>query len=171
MPKLTAICTAIIFLLVTASSAQAQTSTYILLRHAEKDTSLSGSTMMSADPPLTKQGEQRAQRLLTVLKTYKPDLIYSTNYTRTKSTVGPLAKKFGKEILLYDPKNLQAMADQLLQIRGKTVVVAGHSNSTPALVNLLIGENKYKKLDESIYNRLWIVTITDGKAAVEEIIY
>lgn len=171
MPKLIARCFAAIFLLAAVSFVQGQTSTYILLRHAEKDTSASGSTMMTADPPLSKQGEQRAQRLLTVLKAYKPDLIYSTNYTRTKSTVGPLAKKFGKEILLYDPKNLQVMADQLLRIQGKTVIVAGHSNTTPALVNLLIRENKYEKLAESVYNRLWIVTITDGKATVKGITY
>ena len=152
-------------------STQAQTSTYILLRHAEKDTSTAGSTMMRADPPLTKEGEQRAQKLLEVLKTYTPDAIYSTNYVRTKNTVTPLAKKFNKEIQTYDPRNLAAMADQLLQQKGKTIVVAGHSNTTPSLVNLLIKENTYPNLDESVYNQLWIVTVTDGKAVAKVVTY
>jgi hypothetical protein len=49
-------------------------------------------------------------------------------------------------------------------MQGKTVVVAGHSNSTPMLVNLLLKENKYPNLDESVYDTYWIVTVTDGKA-------
>jgi len=162
-----------LYLLVSALgiTVHAQTTTIILLRHAEKDSSVAGSTMMKADPPLTKAGEQRAERLLEVLKAYQPDIIYSTDYTRTKATVAPLAKKFSKEVKLYDPKNLAAFAEQLLQQPGKTIVVAGHSNTTPSLVNLLIKENKYPNLDESVYGQFWIVTIVDGKAVAKVMIY
>jgi 2,3-bisphosphoglycerate-dependent phosphoglycerate mutase len=156
---------------VAMNSSYGQTSTYILLRHAEKDTSITGSTAMKADPPLSKEGEQRAQRLPEVLKAYQPDAVYSTNYARTKATVTPVSKKFGKEIQLYDPKNLAAFAEQLLQEKGKTIIVAGHSNTTPALVNLLIKENKYPAIDDSVYDQLWIVTITDGKASAKVLKY
>jgi phosphohistidine phosphatase SixA len=153
-------------------NAFAQTSTYILLRHAEKDTATARSTMMTADPPLSKQGEQRAQNLLNVLAAYQPDVIYATNYTRTKNTAIPLAKKFNKEIQLYDPKGLSSFAEQLLQIQGKTIVVVGHSNTTPVLVNLLLKENgKYPNLDDSDYSHLWVVTITEGKASARVITY
>lgn len=152
-------------------SAFAQTSTYILLRHAEKDTSAAGSTMMKADPPLTEQGRERAEKLLTVLAAYSPDAIYSTNYTRTKSTVAPLAKKFNKEVQVYEPKELVNFAEKLLQEKGKTIIVAGHSNTTPQLVNLLIKEKKYANLDESVYNELWIVTVHDGKAEARVVEY
>lgn len=151
--------------------AGAQTTTYILLRHAEKDTTAQGSTMMQADPPLSQAGLARAARIPEVLKGYTPDAIWSTNYNRTKSTVGPLAKLFGKEIQVYDPRNLKAFAETLLKEQDKTIVVAGHSNSTPTLVNLLIGENKYANLDESVYNQLWIVTIKDGKASARIVQY
>lgn len=150
---------------------EAQTTTIILLRHSEKDTSAAGSTMMKADPPLSKEGEKRAASLLELLRYYTPDAIYSTNYIRTRATVTPLAQKFNKEIQLYDPKNLTALGEQLLQLKGKTIVVAGHSNTTPALVNLLIKENKYPNLDDSIYTKLWIVKIKDGKAEAQEITY
>lgn len=150
---------------------QAQTTTIILLRHSEKDTSAAGSTMMKADPPLSKAGEQRAANLPEVLKAYRPDMIYSTNYIRTKATVTPLAQKFNKEIQVYDPRNLPALEEQIRQMTGKTIIVAGHSNTTPSLVNLLIKENKYPNLDESVYTKLWIVTIIDGKAEVKEIMY
>lgn len=149
----------------------AQTSTYILLRHAEKDTSAAGSAMMKADPPLTEQGKQRAEKLVQVLADYMPDEIYSTNYLRTRSTVNPLAIKFNKIIQLYDNKKLKEFSDTILQLKGKTIVVAGHSNTTPRLVNLLIGENRYADLDERVYNLLWIVTVRDGKADAREVRY
>lgn len=157
----------VVLVAVSAIALHAQTTTIILLRHAEKDTTVAGSAMMKADPPLTKAGEQRAARLLEMLKAYQPDMIYSTNYIRTKSTVSPLAKKFNKEIQVYEPKNLAAFAEQLIQQEGKTLVVAGHSNTTPSLVNLLIKENKYPNLDDGEYGQLWIVTITDGKAVAK----
>lgn len=160
-----------LFVSIVGMQLMAQTTTFILLRHAEKDTSQTGSTMMKADPPLTKAGEVRAESLLEVLKQYQPDMIYSTNYIRTKATATPLANKFNKEIQIYDPKNLGAFSEQIMQQTGKTVVVVGHSNTTPALVNLLIKEAKYPNLDESIYNQLWIVTMKDGKTEAKMVTY
>jgi len=148
---------------------KAQTTTIILLRHAEKDTSLPNATMMKADPPLTKAGEERAVRLLTVLKDYKPDIIYSTNYIRTKATVTPLAQKFAKDVVVYNPNDLVKFAEELRVQKGKTIVVAGHSNTTPALVNTLLKEKKYESLPDSVYNKFWIVTI-NGDVVTDRII-
>ncbi len=144
--------------------AFSQTTTILLFRHAEKDTSAAGSAAMKADPPLSAEGLKRAGRIPGVLIAYQPDSIYSTNYTRTKSTVAPLAQKFNLGVQVYDPRDLASFAERLLQNKGKVMVVAGHSNTTPALVNLLIKENKFGALDESIYNQFWIVTVKDGKA-------
>lgn len=159
------------FLVFTAISSDAQTSTFILMRHAEKDTSAQGSTMMQADPKLSAEGEARAARIPEVLKSYAPDAIYSTNYIRTKSTVTPLSKKIGKEIQVYDPRNLKGFADELLKMDGKTIVIAGHSNTTPMLVNLLLKENKFPNLDESVYNTYWVVTVKEGKAEAKQMKY
>lgn len=144
-----------------------QGTTIILLRHAEKDTSAPGATMMKADPKLSKEGLARAERLPTELKSFAPDFIYSTGYERTRATVTPLAELYHLGIIYYDPAKLEAFSKELLQHEGKTMVVVGHSNTTPALVNLLLGEKKYPSLDESVYGQYWIVTLTNGKASVE----
>jgi len=149
---------------------QAQT-TFILIRHAEKDTSSQGATMMSANPNLSKAGLQRAENLVTALKDYKPDEIYSTNFIRTKSTVTPLAKKFSKEILMYDYTKLNSFADSLLLKQHKTIVIAGHNNTTPALVNLLIKQNKFTTLEETVYNKIFIVTVKNQETDVKVITY
>lgn len=161
----------LLFLMGWMSAASAQTSTYILLRHAEKDTSTAGSTMMTADPPLMAKGKERAQKLVQELSAFHPDVIYSTNYIRTRSTVQPLSEKYGVAVELYDPKNLKAFSETLLAMKGKTIVVAGHSNTTPALANLLMGENKYTPLDDSVYNQYWIITIKDGKPEAKVMTY
>jgi 2,3-bisphosphoglycerate-dependent phosphoglycerate mutase len=148
--------------------AQSKTTTIILLRHAEKDTSAAGSKMMQADPPLFKEGKTRAENLILALNDYKPDAIYSTNYNRTRSTVEPLAQKYKIEIGSYDPRNQKALAEQLKSMNGKTIVVVGHSNTIPRLVNLIIdAEGKYPDMDDSVYNKLYIVKITEGSATVE----
>ncbi len=149
----------------------AQQTTYILLRHAEKDTTTAGSTTMNADPPLSKAGEVRALKLLAVLKKYTPNTIYSTNFIRTRNTVTPLANQHKLNLTLYNHKELKAFADMLLLEKDKTIVVAGHSNTTPSLVNLLIKQNEYKALDESVYNKIYIVTITPQKTEVEVVEY
>lgn len=161
----------LVLLVGTNINAGAQITTYILLRHAEKDTSAPGAAMMKADPPLSPEGEKRAQKLPEVLKAYNPDAVYSTNYARTKNTVALLAKMFNKEIQLYDPKNLPLFAEMLLKEKGKTIIVAGHSNTTPQLVNLLIGEKRYPDLPDSVYNRLWIVTLNNGKPEARIVTY
>ncbi len=141
--------------------------TIILLRHAEKDTAVQGSTAMTANPPLSQAGKERAKRLVSILEKYPIDEIYSTDYTRTKETITPFANKINKSVQLYDPKTLNAFAEQLRNAN-KTIVVIGHSNTTPALVNLLLKENKFKPLDDNEYGTYWIVKIKDEKAEAEQ---
>ena len=145
-------------------TAQAQT-TFILIRHAEKDTSSVGATTMHANPPLSKQGLIRAENLVTALKNFSVDKIYATNFLRTQQTVTPLAKKYNQEIISYDYKKLSAFADELLLQKNKTIVIAGHNTTTPALVNMLIKQQKFSALDETEYNKIFIVTISADKEA------
>lgn len=161
----------VLFLIFQVHNLMAQTSTYILIRHAEKDTSQAGSTMMQSDPPLALLGQERALRLVKQLEGYSPGIIYSTNFTRTKSTVAPLCKVWHTEPIIYDHKKLDVFAADLLALQNKTVVVVGHSNTTPALVNLLIKEKKFESLDESVYNKIFIVKFIDNKYVINVIEY
>lgn len=133
--------------------------TVILLRHAEKDLS----DPDAADPELSAAGKLRAEKLVNVVNKYQPDAIYSSNYIRTRSTVRPLARKNKAMTLIYDPRNLKQLQDLILSGKIKRVLVVGHNNTTPALANLLIGQEKYKTLAESEYNKIWIVKIKRNK--------
>lgn len=149
-----------ILLLITLLSINflfAQQNTFILIRHAEKDTTIKGSTTMNANPPLNKQGLKRAKKLVKALKSFTIDEIYSTDFLRTKTTVEPLSVKKEIEIKLYNHKQLKQFAVELTNKQNKTIVIAGHSNSTPALVNFIINKETYPALDESVYNKIYIV--------------
>jgi broad specificity phosphatase PhoE len=146
-----------------AATAQSGTTTIIVLRHAEKDTSQAS---MQGDPALSSKGEKRALSLVSALSRYRVDEIYSTNFIRTKATVAPLADKYGYEIFTYNPTNLQSFADQLKMIEGKTIVVVGHSNTVAKLVNM-IASTDYPDMPDDAYDRLYIIRIKDGLATAE----
>lgn len=161
------------FLFLSQLNAQglSEQTTIILLRHAEKDTSNPGSTMMQANPELSLKGKQRAEKLLEILKQYSFDCIFSTNFNRTRNTVLPIAKRLNKEIILYDPKNQQVFADKLKSLKRQTILVVGHSNTIPTLVNLLIGQPKYPNLADDEYDKIWILTFEAGKIKETQIQY
>ena len=78
---------------------------------------------------------------------------------------------FKQITLIYNPKELNYFAEQLLKETDKTIVIAGHSNTTPALTNFLIKKNTYPALDESVYNKIFIVTVNNNNTHVEVIEY
>ena len=129
--------------------------------------------MMQADPPLNTKGQERAASLIQKFKKYKISKIYSTNYNRTKSTVLPLAKDIGLLINDYDPRQLKAFADELIlpENNSKTILIVGHSNTSPKLVNLLLGKDVYEDLDDSVYNQYWIVKIKGQRKRAKVIVY
>ncbi len=159
----------LILLLVAPVISQEQNSSeptiYYFIRHAEKDRS----DATNRNPNLIKKGLQRAEKWSTVLKHIKFDAVYSTDYNRTKETAQPTAKKNDLEITLYNPRALND-AEFIKQTKGKTVLVVGHSNTTPAFVNAVIGVNKYKDIDDSNNANLYIVTIAPGGSISDTLI-
>lgn len=122
-----------------------------LVRHAEKVDN-------SNNPALSEDGKERAELLAHTLASAGINYIHSTDYKRTKQTAQPLAKHLGCEVEIYDAKNLNAFAKELLHGSGRHLVV-GHSNTTPQLVKLLGGEPG-SKIDEKLeYDRLYIINV------------
>lgn len=145
--------------------------TIILIRHAEKDTSVAGSSTMQADPPLSAMGKIRAEKLVTLLQRYSFEAIFSTKYNRTRSTAMPIADKLGLEIQIYEPGKQADLALLIKSWKGKTVLVVGHSNTVPGLVNLLTGNSNYPNLSDNEYDKIYIVRLENGKSTHQQISY
>lgn len=128
--------------------------TFILVRHAEKADE-------SVDPDLSPEGFERAERLAAILDHVSLDAVYSTSFLRTTKTVQPITEKFGLEITEYDHRNPELQADAWkADHAGQTVLISGHSNSTPTFANALLGNKHFEdKFDESDYGNLLIITV------------
>ena len=132
--------------------AQDDITTIILVRHAEKVDD-------SRDPELSDAGKQRAVKLAELLGSQTIDAIYSTDYIRTKDTCAPISAQKSVDVKLYDPRNVEHLDAMASDNAGKTVLVCGHSNSTPRLANHFLKEQKFADFDESDYGNILIVTI------------
>jgi 2,3-bisphosphoglycerate-dependent phosphoglycerate mutase len=140
--------------------------TYYLIRHAEKDRSDS----TEKDPILTKQGMERAENWAKVFKDVPFDMVYSTNYNRTKATAQPTATSKDLELSMYDP-NKMFDAEFQKETKGKTVLVVGHSNTTPAFVNAIMKKKKYEDLPDDENGGLFIVTVSPNKRVSTQLLY
>jgi broad specificity phosphatase PhoE len=65
------------------------------------------------------------------------------------------------DITLYNPKDLDIKMF-LEGTKGKTVLVVGHSNTTPMFVNSIIGKDKYEQIEDTNNGNLYIVTISES---------
>lgn len=141
--------------------------TVILVRHAEKNIEPN-----NPDPDLSPAGQLRAQELLRVLSSNKVDAIYATNFKRTQQTVKPIADKLGLTPTIIDAKGTSDLVNRIVTAnRGQTVLVAGHSNTVPAIVNAL-GGGSSPDIPDSEYDNLFVVTIYKfGKAKVVKLKY
>ena len=136
--------------------------TYYLIRHAEKDRS----DPNNSDPNLTEEGIQRAKNWATFFKNVDLDKIYSTDYNRTLQTVVFVAEQKGITVQSYDPSSLYS--DDFEQTtKGETVLIVGHSNTTPQFVNAIIGEEKYIDMDDGDNSSVYVVTVTENTKKVQ----
>jgi 2,3-bisphosphoglycerate-dependent phosphoglycerate mutase len=142
--------------------AQNQITTFILLRHAEKVSD--GTT----NPDLSETGKQRAASLVKLFASAKIDAIFSTNYKRTQNTVAPLAAAHTLPVLSYDGSKMEEVDDLLVKFKGGTIILSGHSNTTPAIVNYLMGQkDAFKTFDDADFGNLMILSvIKKGEAKV-----
>ena len=120
--------------------------TLYFVRHFEKQ--------KGPDPELTEQGRKRAEQLANLLDNTGLTKVYSSDYKRTKQSGTPIAERLGLDINLYDPRRLDDLATRLLEAQ-ETALIVGHSNTTPAIVNLVGG--KAEPLSESDYGDVFIV--------------
>ncbi|HLS31277.1 MAG TPA: phosphoglycerate mutase family protein [Flavobacteriaceae bacterium] len=128
--------------------------TYYFIRHAEKG--YDG----TRNPDLTYKGRQRAAHWAKILSDKNIDLIYCTKLIRTQQTAEPLLNKLGKDFRLYDLTDLYNEEFQK-ETKGKTTLVVGHQDTTPAFVNRILQQSKYSYIHGLNYGNLYKVQIDE----------
>ena len=141
-----------------AAAAAADIYTIYLVRHAEKVAD------GSYNPELTVCGKQRAGELANIFRSVKLEAVYSSGYTRTLDTARPTAEAHKLPINHYDPAKLDEIAG-ILTGRGQDALVVGHSDTTAVLAGLLV-EEQLGEFDESIYDRIYQVVLSDNEGRI-----
>lgn len=132
-----------------------EVTTYYLIRHAEKDRT----DLSNRDPHLTLEGQERAKNWQNVFSAVPFDIVYSTPYHRTRETAQPTASAKQLSVESYDPRNLYDPSFKDKN-EGKIVLVVGHSNTTPALANKILGREQYPQIDDHTNGNLYIIQVT-----------
>ena len=129
-----------------------EVATILLVRHAEKEA--------GEDPELTAEGAARAERLRNMLAEVELAAVYATDTRRTQATASPTAAAQGIEVTSYDPGALDQLARDLRRnYSGKTVLVVGHSNTTPELLQSLTGSSTAVTIGAEDYGNLLVVSV------------
>ena len=137
--------------------ASASTTTIIVMRHAEK------ATLPAEDPPLSLAGEGRAQELAQVLgqapAEFRIQGIFVSELRRTQDTVRPLANRLGVPVIVVPAADPELVADRARnEYRGGRVLIVGHSNTVPEIVEQLSG-HKVPVMAESEYGIVYVVAL------------
>lgn len=146
-----------------ASSAQAPSTTVIVVRHAEKAAQPAG------DPPLTAEGQARAQALAAALKDAGVNAVITTQFARTRETGAPTAEEFHLTPNVVPATGsvadvASAVAAAVMQHAGGTVLVVGHSNTVAEIVAAL-GAKQPADLCDAEYDAMFVVTVAWGGRA------
>lgn len=156
MHRFTALSVALLLAAAASFAATPNVTTVILVRHGEKATE-----GMANDPPLSGAGAARAAELARVLADANVAAIYTTPYQRTRNTAAPLAAARGlTPIEVAGGKSYPAdvVAKILADHAGETVLVVGHSNTTPDVLRQL-GIANPPAIADSQYDDLFVVTL------------
>jgi broad specificity phosphatase PhoE len=150
----------------------ATTSTFVLVRHAEKQVGA------ISDAPLSPPGEVRAARLAQMFGDAaafgRIQRIYVTDTRRTQQTAAGVAQRLGLTPQIVAGKlDPRAFAKRLLrENRGGRALVVGHSNTIPEIVAALSGRNDVPPMGDEEFDTLYVVTVpTIGRASVLRIEY
>jgi broad specificity phosphatase PhoE len=146
--------------LATAAPLAAQDSTVVVLvRHAEK------APVEGNDPPLSEAGQARAVALVQALQGMRFDAAIATERQRTQLTARPLLQQQGltPEIVGLGGAHVDSVAAAVRRHAGRTVLVVGHSNTVPRIINSL-GGPRMRDLCEPEFSHLYVMVLKDGAA-------
>lgn len=131
----------------------------ILVRHAEK------ASETETDPPLSERGRARAAALAEALRDARITGGIVSERRRTHETAAPsLGRIVPDTVSIREgaPAHARAVAERIRSHHaGGTVLVAGHSNTIPAIMTAL-GAGPLPDICDAAYANLYIMVLEEG---------
>ena len=143
------------------------TTVVFVIRHGERDDTQSCTTPVpggTPNPPLSVAGEERALALRHVLEDAGIQAIYASELCRTQQTVDDLATLLGLPVTAVDqhaPDNSGNVDDLIAQVNsnniGQRVLIAGHSETVPLIVDRL-GGGTIDPIGGGEFDNMYVIT-------------
>ncbi|MGH9371429.1 MAG: phosphoglycerate mutase family protein [Vicinamibacterales bacterium] len=124
----------------------------LLVRHAER------AAQAGNDPPLSMAGEQRAETLTHVAGDAGISAVFVSEFQRTQQTAAPLATALGLTPIEIPAADVAALVSEIRSRRGSTILVAGHSNTVPLIIDEL-GGGIVPAIAEPEFDNLYVLFI------------
>lgn len=131
-----------------ASPAFAQDAPIYVTRHYDTPTG-------KRDPDLLPQGKARADKLASWFYGRTLKAIYVSDFKRARQTAAPLAATLGVTPETYDPRDTSAIVARA-KAAGGPVLIVGHSNTVPDIVEQL-GGKRPGELKHEDFGDLWTI--------------
>lgn len=133
--------------------------TILLVRHADIDLPPS-----STDPTLNATGKERSEELAFIAGHAGVSTIFTSTFVRTIQTAAPLATRLG--ISTRVAPEAAALAREVLSgSLGDTILIAGHSNTVPPMIEALGVASPGPVIGERDFDNLYVVTATGAGEA------
>lgn len=142
--------------------------TILLVRHAERQDAPPApgecpppglGIQNSTGTSITDAGRERAAQLAHVAAEAGVSAIYVTEVCRTQTTVKPLADRTGAPVVQLNAADVQGVVNHIrANQRGRTVLVASHSNRAPEIIAAL-GASPVPTIADTDYDNLWVITL------------
>jgi broad specificity phosphatase PhoE len=129
--------------------------TLLAVRHADIDL-----PPHSQDPELNAAGRVRADALAHVVGRSGVSTIFTSEFARTKQTVEPSARVLGL-VPRPAPPDATLARDALAGNFGDVVLIAGHSNTIPTILDAL-GAASLPVIGEREFDNLFVLTTHSG---------
>lgn len=124
--------------------------TFLIVRHADRE---------GASDALNPLGVARAQELVHVGQKAGMVAIYHSDTNRARDTAAPLATALGITPVVYPPADTAALVDDIFaDHRGETVLVVGHSNTVPQVIEAAGGPS-IPNIDDQEFDNLFVLTV------------
>jgi phosphohistidine phosphatase SixA len=133
--------------------------TVLLVRHADVDLPPEG-----ADPGLNEAGLERAAALAHVVVAAGVSAVLTSGFARTKQTAAPVLAALGiGGRVMPDPAVVAAQVRA--GVLGGVVLVVGHSNTVPGVIEALGVVGPAPAIGEREFDNLFVVTLGEPAGA------
>ena len=127
--------------------------TVYIVRHAEKMSPWSDN-----NPPLSPAGYQRADALAERFKTTELDKVIVSTYRRTQETAAPTAEAQGLSPIIIPANEIEEIVAEIQQSSTtRAVLVVGHSNTVPSIIEALHPNANVQEIAEDVFNQFHVV--------------